>query len=264
MKYVLFPLRLIYLLYATITFILSMFLVLPFVVISSFFGKIYGGNLIYWFCCLWGDIWLTLIGIFHRNYYEVPHNRKQQFIFVANHISYIDAPIIVQSLRQHVRILGKSEMAKIPFFGFIYRNAIVTVDRNRAEKRAKSVRILKSVLRKGISIFIFPEGTLNETGMPLKEFYDGAFRIAIETQTAIKPVLFLDAYDRLNYESILSLTPGRSRSVFLEEIPVDGLTIKDVGLLKQKVYKIMEQKLIDYNASWIKFKPVEIRDSKTS
>ena len=86
----------------------------------------------------------------------------------------------------------------------------------------------------------------------MKEFYDGAFKIAIETQTPIKPVLFLDTYDRMHYESIVSLQPGKSRSVYLEEIPVDGLTLDDVDFLRGKVYKIMEEKLIAYKASWIK------------
>jgi 1-acyl-sn-glycerol-3-phosphate acyltransferase len=229
-----------------------MFLILPFVVIGSFFGKIKGGNFIYTVCGIWADIWLFSIGIHHKNSYEATHDKSRQFIFVANHLSYFDAPVIVKSLRQPVRVLGRSEMSKLPFFGFIYRNAIVTVDRSSPEHRARSVRILKSVLRKGISIFIFPEGTLNETGQPLKDFYDGAFRIAIETRTPIKPILFLDSYNRLSYESILSLSPGRSRSVFLQEISVEGLTSKDVNTLKQKVFSLMEKKLIEYNASWIR------------
>ena len=99
---------------------------------------------------------------------------------------------------------------------------------------------------------IAPEGTFNMTTNPLKEFYDGAFKIAIETQTPIKPILFLDTYDRLNYKSIFSLTPGRSRAVYLEEISVDGLTGKDATMLKEKVYKLMEEKLVAYKASWIK------------
>jgi 1-acyl-sn-glycerol-3-phosphate acyltransferase len=149
-------------------------------------------------------------------------------------------------------VLGKIEMSQVPLFGFIYRNAIITVDRSHTMKRANSVRILKSVLKKKISIFMFPEGTFNETNNALKDFYDGAFRIAIETQTPVKPVLFLDAYDRLHYDSILSLTPGISRSVFLDEISVEGLTLKDVPKLRQKTYDIMEDALIRYRASWIK------------
>lgn len=246
------PLRLLYTLYAVTMFVILMLLVVPFVVVGSFFGKIRGGNFIYRMCIIWGDCWFFLIGIRHRNLYESAHDRSKQYIFVANHISYLDAPVIVKTLRQRVRVLGKIEMSKVPVFGFIYRNAIVTVDRSNAEKRAKSVRILKSVIRKGISIFIFPEGTFNETEKPVKEFFDGAFRIAIETQTPIKPVLFLDAYNRMHYRSVLSLNPGRSRSVYLDEIPVTGLTQADLPALKQKVYHIMEKKLVEYKAAWIK------------
>jgi 1-acyl-sn-glycerol-3-phosphate acyltransferase len=251
MKFLFTPVRWLYCLYTALTFIVVMLLVIPFVIIGSFFGKIKGGNFIYRLCTLWGDAWFFLIGIRHRNLYEVPHNKREQYIFVANHISYLDAPIIVKTLRQRVRVLGKVEMAKVPIFGFIYKNAVVTVDRSSAENRARSVRVLKSVIKKGISIFIFPEGTFNETHRPVKDFFDGAFRIAIETQTPIKPVLFLDAYARQHYRSLLSINPGRSRSVFLAPVPVAGLTSKDLPALKQKVFDIMEQKLREYKATWI-------------
>lgn len=244
-------LRLIYCIYALATFVLCMLLVIPPVVIASFFGKVRGGNFIYRLCSCWSDAWFFLIGIRHRNFYEHQHDRSKQYIFVANHISYLDAPVIVKTIRQKVRALGKAEVAKVPLFGFIYRNAVVTVNRSSAAHRANSVRILKSVIRRGISIFIFPEGTFNETGKPLKELYDGAFRIAIETQTPIKPILFLDTFHRMHYRSVFSLTPGRCRSVFLKEIPVEGLTGRDVEMLKQKVQQVMEQKLKEYKAGWI-------------
>ena len=153
---------------------------------------------------------------------------------------------------QHIRILGKSEMTKVPLFGFIYKNAAVLVDRKDAIKRAKSLKILKSILSKNISIFICPEGTFNMTHAPLKNFYDGAFRIAIETQTPIRPILFLDTYDRLNYKSIFSLSPGKSRAVYLEETITAGYTFADLSYLKEQIYKQMEDGLIRYNASWIK------------
>jgi 1-acyl-sn-glycerol-3-phosphate acyltransferase len=142
-------------------------------------------------------------------------------------------------------------MTFIPLFGFIYKRAIITVDRSDAAKKANSVRILKSAVKKKISILMFPEGTFNETDQPLKSFYDGAFRIAIETQTPIKPVLFLDAFDRMHYHSVFSLNPGISRSIFLPEISVSGLTLKDIHLLKEQVFKVMESSLRQYNATWI-------------
>jgi 1-acyl-sn-glycerol-3-phosphate acyltransferase len=101
-------------------------------------------------------------------------------------------------------------------------------------------------------VMVFPEGTFNMTNKPLKEFYDGAFRVAIETQTPVKPVLFLDTYSRMHYRDILSLTPGRCRIVYLNEIPVEGLTIADLTKLKEKVYEIMENKLKEYKVTWIK------------
>lgn len=244
-------LQLLYVFYALLLFIVFMIPVFIWSVLVSPLGRIRSGNLIYRACVLWGDIWFPLVGIFHRNIYEQSLRKDTSYIFVANHISYMDTPAIVRALRQPVRPLGKVEMTKIPIFGFIYKNAIVTVDRSSTANRAKSVQVLKAVLRKGISVLVFPEGTFNETNQPLAPFYDGAFRIAIETGTPIKPMLFLDNYDRMHYSSVLSLNPGRSRCVFLDEIATEGLTLKDMGWLKEKVQQAMWDKLIVYKASWI-------------
>lgn len=253
MKKILKPVQYIYTLYAALLFIAYLLMVFPLVIAGSFFGRIKGGNFLYRLCWLWADILFPLYGMHHRNIFTAPHDHTKQYVFVFNHISFWDIPIIMKTIRrQHFRVLGKAEMGKIPIFGFLYRQAVVMVDRSNAEARSRSVKQLKSVISKGISVVIAPEGTFNTTHKPLKEFYDGAFRVAIETQTPIKPLLFLDAYDRMSYESIFSLTPGRSRSVFLEEVPVEGLTTEDIPALKQKVYGMMEEKLIEYKASWIK------------
>jgi 1-acyl-sn-glycerol-3-phosphate acyltransferase len=252
MQYLLKPFQWLYCIYALVVFIGIMLLFFPFMLIASLFGRITGGNMIYRLCMLWGDIWFPLIFIFHRNYYEQPLDKKKQYIFVINHISYLDATIIVKAIRQPVRALGKTEMAKVPLFGFIYKYAAVRVDRGNAENRAKSVRNMRSVLKKGISIIVFPEGTFNMTTNPLKDFYDGAFRLAIETQMPVKPIVFLNTYDRMNHKSIFSLNPGKSRAIFLEEVPVEGLTQKDVPMLKQKIYDLMDRKLREYKATWIK------------
>lgn len=252
MKVLLKPLLLIYNVYAMLLFAVLMLVIFPFVVAASFLGPIRGGNIIYRICMIWGDIWFPLVGILHKNLYEAPHSKSRSYIFVTNHISFLDAAAIVKTYRQRIRPLGRKETAGIPVFGYIYKSAIVTVDRGSAEDRARSVTRLKAVLKKGISILLFPEGTFNETGNALKSFYDGAFRIAIETQTPVKPVLFLDMYDRMPYGKLLTLTPGKSRAVFLEEIPVEGLMMDDVELLKQKVYETMEERLLYYGASWVK------------
>lgn len=250
MKGLLTPLKWLYSIYAAVTFIAVMFVIFPFAIFSSFFGRIKGGNMVMRLCMLWADLWFFLVFIWHKKIYEAPHDKSKSYIFVSNHISYLDAAIIPKAYRQPIRPLGKVEMSKVPVFGFIYRNAIVTVDRSSAANRANSVRILKSLINKGISVLVFPEGTFNMTTQPLKDFYDGAFRVGIETQTPVKPVLFLDAYRRMPYESLLSMTPGRSRIVYLDEIQVTGYTLSDVTLLKEEVFALMERKLVEYGAAW--------------
>ena len=252
MKVLLKPLKWVYSLYAFIIFVAIMLLIFPFVFIASFFGRIKGGNMTLRLCMLWADLWFPFIFIWHKKIFEAPHDKKKSYIFVSNHISYLDGPILVKALRQPFRPLGKVEMSKVPIFGFIYRNAIVSVERSSAANRAESVRILKSIINKGISVMVFPEGTFNMTTKPLKDFYDGAFRVAIETQTPVKPILMLDAYRRMPYETLFSMNPGQSRILYLDEIPVEGYTVDDIGRLKDKVYAIMEKKMIEYDAGWRK------------
>ena len=142
-------------------------------------------------------------------------------------------------------------MAKIPVFGSIYKRGAVTVDRDSVTARSKSVKKLIAFVHKKISVFICPEGTFNKTHQPLKSFYDGAFKIAIETQKPIRPILFLDTYDRLNYKTIFSLTPGKCRAVYLPQTSTDGLSLHDMSDLKKKIFNQMEKALIRYNATWI-------------
>lgn len=232
--------------YAFVLFILIMLIVFPFVLLALTLGKITRGNIIYKLCMCWASNWYWLIGIKHEEIFESPHDSTRQYIFVANHISYMDIPPLVLIAHQPIRILGKYEMVKIPVFGWIYRSAVVLVDRKNAETRSKSVRSLKAALKHGISIFIFPEGTFNTGPTPLKDFFDGAFRIAIETETPIKPVLLIDTLDRLHHNSIFSLTPGKNRVVYLDEVPVTGLSAKDIPAIKQQVYDMMDAGLRRY------------------
>lgn len=246
MKWLFRLLQYLYCIYALLTFIVLMLLFFPLIMLSLLLGKIRGGNIIYQLCRCWAMIWYFLVGIRHKEIYESPHDRSRQYIFVANHISYMDIPPIVLIAHQPVRILGKYEMVKIPVFGSIYRAAVILVDRRNAETRSRSVRALKSALKHHISIFIFPEGTFNETRHPLKDFYDGAFRIAIETETPIKPILLVDTLERLHYKGLFELTPGINRVVYLDEIPVTGLTLQDIPYLREQVYAIMDAGLRRY------------------
>lgn len=247
------PFRLLYCLYALLLFITGMLSVLPFVAVFSLQGAKKGGNRIYGICRWWDDAWLFLVGIRSRRISAEVVDPSRSYIFVSNHISYLDIPMILQGVtRNSFRILGKAEMARLPLFGYIYSRAVVMVDRRSVTDRSRSVRDLKTILAEELSVFIFPEGTFNETGQPLKEFFDGAFRIAIEMQTPVQPMLFLDTFDRMNSATILSLCPGRSRVVFLPTVEVEGMGTGDLGVLKERVYQVMEDGLRSHRAAWIK------------
>lgn len=252
MRYFLRVLQVLYSIYAMLVFVALMLVLLPFVLLAGAFRETTRGDLIYYIVTFWSDAGMLLWGMRQTTIGIDSYRPDHPVIFVFNHISYLDIPILLKSLRRfRVRILAKAEMGKIPLFGLFYRGAVVMVDRSSADARAKSVAKLKSTLNKNISVVIAPEGTFNMTGQPLKEFYDGAFRIAIETKTPVKPMVFLDAYDRLHPGSIFSFTPGRSRTVFLEEVSVENYSLDQIAELKETVYRMMENALIKHRASWI-------------
>ena len=252
MRQVTRPLWWLYCIYAFLLFVIGMFCVLPFVAVYSMQDERTGGDRIYKVCRYWDNAWLRMIGIRSVNVYESMPDPDKRYVFVSNHISYLDIPMILQAVRRNdFRVLGKAEMTRFPFFGFIYSRAVVLVDRTTARGRSRSVRELKSMLAVDRSVFIFPEGTFNETGRPLKTFYDGAFRIAIETQTPLQPILFVDTFDRMHYSSLFSLRPGITRAIFLPEVGVQGLTMADLPTLKQQVFSLMEEALIRHGASWV-------------
>jgi 1-acyl-sn-glycerol-3-phosphate acyltransferase len=244
--------RWLYCVYAFLLFVAIMLLIFPFAALATVFGRIRGGNMVFSLCRIWADLWFPLIGISVQRVFESPHDKTRPFIFITNHTSLLDAAILPKAFRQPLRPLGKAELSKVPVFGFIYRNSIVSVDRDSRQNRARSIRILKSLLARRISVLVFPEGTYNDTGAPLKKFYKGAFRVAIETETPIKPVLFLDAHARLPGERIFSLNPGHCRVVFLPEIPVNNLVPAQAGELRDHVASVMREKLVQFHASWIR------------
>lgn len=194
----------------------------------------------------WSRGWLLLIGMRIRCSGYFPKDKK--FVIVANHISYLDTVNIYAAIPEYFRTLAKKEMVKIPVFGFVYKQLAILVDRSSQESRAKSMRLMWRQLRKECHITIFPEGGFNETGAPLSSFYDGAFRLAIQAQTPILPMVFPDTVHRWHYSAWWKLWPGRNRVIFLHPVYVNDLTLEDLPELKEKVRRLMEEKLAELSA----------------
>lgn len=227
--------RYLYSVYCICTFAALFLLLLPVFIFLGFFGE--KGRKISWrLLRLWGFVWLFLIGMSVRVHYRSgkPASGKN-YIVIANHVSYLDTVMIFRAIPFYAKPLAKAELAKIPLFGLLYKQIAVLVQRDNKESKNKSIQALKKHLEHSGSIFIFPEGTFNETEAPLAHFYDGAFRIAKETHTPILPVLFPDTKKRLHYSSVFSFKPGVSRAVFLSEISVEEIAALDVAQLKERV-----------------------------
>lgn len=228
-------------LWGFVTFISAMLLVLPFIFITSALvkGK-KASNIIFIFLNIWG--WIFCVLSFYRIKIQNKSviDPKKAYIYVSNHNSYLDAVAIVLAIPGSFKPLGKIEMVKIPVFGIIYRRVVVMIDRASKESRAKSVEELKEDLARGQSILIFPEGTMNKSDKPLTDFYDGAFRLAIETQTPIAPMVIINARNLFPRADPLAARPGVITCIFDTPIEVSGLLADDLESLKGKVYNKME------------------------
>ena len=85
MKYLLFPLRFLYVIYTLALFVAIMFILFPFFIVASWGGPVRGANYMIRLCTAWADCWMFLVGMPHRNIFEVSHDFKKPYIYVANH-----------------------------------------------------------------------------------------------------------------------------------------------------------------------------------
>lgn len=229
-----------------LTFLVCLLAAFPVMFVVGLWDKSWARKIIWYIVHYWSVGWLFFMGMPLQRIGKRPGREK--YVYVANHISYLDPVVIYAAIPYYFRTLAKKEMAKIPVFGYIYKQIAILVDRTSTESRAKSMRLMWRALKHECNIAVFPEGTFNESGKPLKEFYDGAFRLAINTQTPVLPMVFPDTVHRWPYSTILGLKPGRNRVIYLEPVPTAGMTMNELPALKETVHKQMEDALVQYGA----------------
>lgn len=231
--------RYIYSVWCILAFIVTFLVLFPVFVILSLFGN-WGRKAIWTVVRGWSFVWFFMIGMKPVIKYKGERfDKHANYIVVANHASYIDVPFIFRSVPFFVRPLAKAELAKVPLFGYLYRQVAVLVDRSDNKSKAHSIQKLRRALTREGSIFIFPEGTFNETEEPLKAFYDGAFRLALQTNTPILPVIFPDAVNRWHYSGALQWKPGKITAIFLPPVSVAEFEPNDLAGLKNKIFTAM-------------------------
>lgn len=162
----------------------------------------------------------------------------------CNHNSLMDVPVTTPFIPGANKTIAKAEMAKIPVFGLVYKRGSVLVDRKDKNSRIDSFRKMKEILNCGMYVCIYPEGTRNKTELPLKEFHDGAFKLAVETGTAIIPALLFNTRKILPPGKSFYFWPSKMEIHFLPAIAVSQND--NYELVKEKIYKLMSKYYVSH------------------
>jgi 1-acyl-sn-glycerol-3-phosphate acyltransferase len=162
-------------------------------------------------------------------------DRKKTCIFMANHLSYIDGPLLFWLIPQSVRVLIKKEAFRYPIIGLGMRLAgFVPVDRSGLKSGKKSIDKAAELIRKRrYSFLIFPEGTRSRDGH-IQPFRRGALFLAVNSQAPVIPVSISGSYDLMPKGS-LSKKKGRIKVMFHPEVSVQGLSKDDIPDLMKKI-----------------------------
>lgn len=194
---------------------------------------------------LWSGLQLRLYGLpvtVKGREHLSPHTT---YIFTPNHSSYIDIPMLLQTIPGFLNFVGKDGLAKVPLWGPIYNKLYITVNRRNPVSSARSYLRSKKTLSDGRSIVIFPEGTIAETaGLEMLPFKDGPFKLAIETQTPLVPVTMPFNHIFLpDVEGKFIVRWHPLKLIIHPPIVTVGLTLADLPLLKTKVFTIIQTEL---------------------
>ena len=176
---------------------------------------------------------------------ETPQKGKS-YMFVANHTSMTDIMLMLSIVKNPFVFVGKKELAKFPMFGFFYKRTCILVDRGNVKSRQEVFQQAQRRLNHGVSICIFPEGGVpDDESVLLDTFKDGAFRLAIDHQIPIVPLVFFDNKKRFSY-TFFSGSVGKMRAKILPFFSTENLDQSHKRVLKEKVraaiYTELEQK----------------------
>ncbi len=185
-------------------------LMLPFLVISILREKWYPA--FFFLARIWAKFILIATGFRYKINYDCALEKGKSYIFVANHTSMADIMLMLVSVKNPFVFVGKAELAKIPLFGFFYKRTCILVDRKSSKSRHNVFERAQKRLAQGLSICMFPEGGVpSDEKVLLDTFKDGSFRLAIEHQIPIVPLIFPDNKKRFSY-TFFSGSPGLMRA----------------------------------------------------
>ncbi len=170
-------------------------------------------------------------------------DKRTSYVFMANHLSLMDGPLIFMLIPQFVRVLLKKEAFKIPVIGLAMRQVgFVSVDRKGLKGGKKSIdRATRMIKEKGFSFLIFPEGTRSRDGK-LQPFKRGGFFLAINSQVPIFPVSIKGSYALMPKGSFF-VKKGKVGVMFHPPVSIKGFNKDNLSQLINKVRSVIQSGL---------------------
>ena len=159
-------------------------------------------------------------------------------IFVANHVSNIDPPIVVPSLGRRVALLAKQGLFRIPILGRAMRMAdFIPVNRSDPEAAAASVEVAVRKLRSGVSYLVYPEGTRSPDGR-LRAFKRGSFVMAIQAGVRIVPIS-ISGPEKLMRKGEWFVRSGTAVIRFGPSVDASAYSFERRGELLERVHQLV-------------------------
>ena len=184
---------------------------------------------------------LTLIGVIPRIKYsaKLPDG---PFIICPNHTSYLDILILYRVFPAYFIFIGKRELETDRFFSIFFRKMNILVNRDSAMDGMRALNKSAEEMKKGISVVIFPEGTIPDHAPDLMPFKNGPFKLAIKEQVPIVPVSFVNIYKLLQIGAFLKRRgkPGIAHVTVNEPVLTTGMKGGDFLALRDKVAGIID------------------------
>jgi 1-acyl-sn-glycerol-3-phosphate acyltransferase len=166
---------------------------------------------------------------------------RRPYVILSNHESFVDM-LLLSHLPWEMKWLSKETVFKIPLVGWLMTMAgDVRLIRGNKESIVEAMKDCSDRLGKRTSVMLFPEGTRTRDGS-LGQFKDGAFRLAIEHQVPILPMVVNGTREALQAGSWkMNVTDAEVR--VMEPISTTGLTLDDVPELRERVRNIIAAEL---------------------
>ena len=170
-------------------------------------------------------------------------DRKKSSIFMCNHLSALDGPLLFMIIPQPIRVILKKESFRIPIIGQAMRLVgFVPVDRKGLKGGKKSIDQAAHLIKeKGFSFLIFPEGTRSRDGK-LQVFKRGGFFLALNSQADVIPVSIQGTFELMPKASFF-IKKGRVKIDFHPAVSVQGLNHDAIPQVIDKVRGAMHSGL---------------------